>query len=371
VLCAVRLWSSARGGGAARGAAAAARAHAARALASAAAPAPSPARMVKLEEMRPLEIQDAIRRRVPLLLPVGVLENHGYHNPCGLDLLCARGVSELVAERIEAVVAPPLSYGPGVDAVGAPHMGSLEVGYEVFLPHAQAVLSGLVRMGFGNIVVVCHHQGDSGQEAQCMKLAAANLNLETPNVERPHWWGELDPEEQKSLAAHMPSIRITTTVSGRALRETWAPEYWSVGHGGLHETAAMRGLHPQTVDMEELTSPRTDQPWFGQEEHFGAHPPTRTIMSTSAGHGSQTEAVPLPSLGAGRCDHACTHVRLWFCTGGRHPERRAGGGSLRRCLCIVQRGVRRQAGGRLGCDAGRGGGEIARQPGTQKRLLSA
>ena len=60
--------------------------------------------MVKLEEMRPLEIQDACARDVPLLLPVGVLENHGYHNPCGLDLLCCRGTCELVAERIEAVV---------------------------------------------------------------------------------------------------------------------------------------------------------------------------------------------------------------------------------------------------------------------------
>ena len=95
-----------------------------------------------LEEMRPLEIQDAAARDVPLLLPVGVLENHGYHNPCGLDLLCSREVAELVSDRIEAVVAPPLSYGPGVDAVGSPQMGSLELGYKEFLPHAQSVLAG-------------------------------------------------------------------------------------------------------------------------------------------------------------------------------------------------------------------------------------
>ena len=63
---------------------------------------------MKLEEMRPLEIQDACARGVPLLLPVGVLENHGYHNPCGLDLLCCRGTCELVAERIEAVVVRAL-----------------------------------------------------------------------------------------------------------------------------------------------------------------------------------------------------------------------------------------------------------------------
>ena len=45
------------------------------------------------------------------------------HNPCGVDLLCSRGVSELVAERIEAIVAPCLPVGPGVDAVGSPRHG--------------------------------------------------------------------------------------------------------------------------------------------------------------------------------------------------------------------------------------------------------
>ncbi len=56
--------------------------------------------------------------------------------------------------------APALSYGPGVDAVGAPEMGSLELGYREFLPHAQAVVEGLVKMGWYNIFCVCHHQGE-------------------------------------------------------------------------------------------------------------------------------------------------------------------------------------------------------------------
>ena len=61
------------------------------------------------------------------------------------------GICELAAELTEAIVAPPLSYGPGVDAVGPPSMGSLELGYQEYLAHAQAVLRGLVKMGFSNI----------------------------------------------------------------------------------------------------------------------------------------------------------------------------------------------------------------------------
>ena len=70
----------------------------------------------------------------------------GYHLPIGVDLVCSRGVCELAAQKTEAIVAPPLSYGPGVEAVGSPAMGSLELGYREYLPHVQAVLRGLVKM---------------------------------------------------------------------------------------------------------------------------------------------------------------------------------------------------------------------------------
>ena len=61
-----------------------------------------------------------------------------------MDLLCSRGISELAADRVGAIVAPCLGYGPGVDAVGSPKHGSLEVGVPVFLPHAAAAVAGLV-----------------------------------------------------------------------------------------------------------------------------------------------------------------------------------------------------------------------------------
>ena len=62
--------------------------------------------------------------------------------------MCARAVAELAAQKTEAIIAPPLSYGPGVDAVGSPQMGSLELSYNEYLPMVQAVLNGLVAMGF-------------------------------------------------------------------------------------------------------------------------------------------------------------------------------------------------------------------------------
>eukprot|EP01052_Picozoa_sp_SAG31_P011665 SAG31_NODE_664_length_12996_cov_4.853997_12_plen_329_part_00 len=158
-----------------------------------------------------------------------------------------------------------------MDAVGSPKMGSLELGYTEFLPHAQAVLSGLVKMGFYNIFVVCHHQGDGGQQALCMKLAAANLGLEIPNAEHPHWWGELSPDD---LRPRSPSIQIVTTTVGlrNMSDESYAQKYDFVGHGGFYETAAILGLYPQAVDLSEIDpNKHSDLPWFSKPA-FGDGP---------------------------------------------------------------------------------------------------
>ena len=50
--------------------------------------------------------------------------------------------------------------------------------------------------GFYNIFPVCQHQGAGGQLWLATELAGANLWIETPNESRPHWWGELPPEDQ-------------------------------------------------------------------------------------------------------------------------------------------------------------------------------
>ena len=79
------------------------------------------------------------------------------------------------AELIEVVVAPALPYGPGVSCVGTPENGSVEVGYRDYLPYAHAALTGLVRMGFRDIFVLCHHQGTDGQQGLAMPLPPPTL----------------------------------------------------------------------------------------------------------------------------------------------------------------------------------------------------
>ena len=47
----------------------------------------------------------------PIILPVGSTEQHGPHLPLGVDSIIAENFAALLAQRIDAVVAPTLSYG--------------------------------------------------------------------------------------------------------------------------------------------------------------------------------------------------------------------------------------------------------------------
>ena len=40
---------------------------------------------MRFVEMRPEQLQDAVRRNVPVLMPAGVVEYHGPHLPIGTD----------------------------------------------------------------------------------------------------------------------------------------------------------------------------------------------------------------------------------------------------------------------------------------------
>ena len=63
-----------------------------------------------LVKMRPEQVQDAVRRSVPLLMAAGSVEYHGPHLPIGTDFLIANAVCERVEQRCECVLAPPLPY---------------------------------------------------------------------------------------------------------------------------------------------------------------------------------------------------------------------------------------------------------------------
>jgi len=101
----------------------------------------------------------AMREQQVCIIPVGCLERHADHLPCGCDGLMAQKLAQLVAEREPCMVLPPLYYAihfSGRNAIGAICMDTL-----VFLQYLEGICDDVARNGFRKIVLLNAHGGNT------------------------------------------------------------------------------------------------------------------------------------------------------------------------------------------------------------------
>ncbi len=63
-----------------------------------------------MEEMTVNDVRKALKKTKTVLVPLGVLEQHGYHLPLSVDIHNARQISIRVSAETGALVAPALNY---------------------------------------------------------------------------------------------------------------------------------------------------------------------------------------------------------------------------------------------------------------------
>ena len=157
----------------------------------------APAAAVLLDQMRPAQLQRAVKRGAPVFIPVGRLAVAGgqdgagggngadrdsscAHLPCGAGLLAAQAVCGLAAAKLDGVVAPRVTVA-GTVMAGTPGGSSA--------PFLRAVAAGLRKMGFRTIVIVSAPEvgsmGDLGVEGLLVRPvlppAAAPNNTSSNN----------------------------------------------------------------------------------------------------------------------------------------------------------------------------------------------
>jgi creatinine amidohydrolase len=68
-------------------------------------------RHVEMTRLSWIEYRDRIRAGAIVILPVGAIEQHGYHLPLGVDAYIAEAIAIRVAHRVGGLVAPTVAYG--------------------------------------------------------------------------------------------------------------------------------------------------------------------------------------------------------------------------------------------------------------------
>jgi creatinine amidohydrolase len=175
----------------------------------------------ELERINWMELREWVPARMDtVLLPLGTLEPHGV-TANGADILAPSAIAREIAPRVNAFVAPVVPYGftGSLDA----YPGSFTVPEDVYRAYIRAVLQGLARNRFRNIVLVNGHGG--GQTAVLSAVAqevGREAGVRTLVV---NWW---------SYCAD-----VTQEVFGE-----------DGGHAGENETAFILAIDPTLVHRD-------------------------------------------------------------------------------------------------------------------------
>ena len=167
--------------------------------------------------MRPEQVQDAVARNVPVLMPAGCIEYHGPHLPIGTDFLIAESICVEVETRVACVMAPPLQFAPTLDWAAGPEEGEADFAPEPFFQYAREALRRIAALGFRRIYILQHHQGADGLEVLCLKRAAMEVVRETV-----HEWGA-EPGHIQLDSLSLPGLifRVSRAVSRKHADRTW------------------------------------------------------------------------------------------------------------------------------------------------------
>lgn len=165
-----------------------------------------------------MEFQQTVPKKInTVILPTGTLEPHGVINN-GADNTAPAAMAKTISRRVNAMVAPTLSYGMTGSLEAYP--GAFQMSEAAYRPFVKEILEGLAKNGFRNIIILNGHGG--GQTAVLQAVAAEVSKEQKVRTLVINWW---------SFASD-----VTVEVFGE-----------DGGHAGLNETAFIQAIDPTLV----------------------------------------------------------------------------------------------------------------------------
>jgi creatinine amidohydrolase len=183
---------------------------------------------VELDRMTWPEIRaERERGRDTVVVAFGATEQHGPHMPLATDALIGDHLAWLVAESLDAFVAPTVRIGCSSHHLEFP--GTLSLSDVTFHGIVADIVRSLARGGFARAVLLPTHGGNFGPLATALEL--------------------LGPVEDLEVRA-LTDLSALLTIAQLGDREHGVP----LGEGGLHagewETSMLMAIHPELVHPE-------------------------------------------------------------------------------------------------------------------------
>lgn len=195
-------------------------------------------------EMTWLEVKQAIKEKRVAVVPVAMIEEHGYHLPVDTDLVLANEVCIRAGRKAsnEMVVIPPITHGYAPHQMDFP--GVISISSDTFIRYVTDVCKSLAHQGFERILLLNGH----GSNVPLLQVASRLTNLDYPNslcASISHWDFE-------------PVIKCTEEV-----RESENPG--GINHACELETSMYLAIKESLVEMDKAVR---DLDKYEQSKYF-------------------------------------------------------------------------------------------------------
>ena len=97
------------------------------------------------------------KAQTPVIVPFGTVEQHGPHLPLSTDTLQASAVASMAAQKVKAIVAPPVHYGQCSSTRN--HPGTVTLSADTLRSVARDLITSLSGHGFTKIILFSGHAG--------------------------------------------------------------------------------------------------------------------------------------------------------------------------------------------------------------------
>jgi creatinine amidohydrolase len=182
-----------------------------------------------MENMTVKMIRDYLKRKKSIIIPIGVIEQHGHHLPLKTDALQAEHICRMIGERTGILVAPVMYQSFS----GGECPGTINISPATMSLVISDMLVSLVAQGFRNFYLFLNHGGSENGRAldNALKILL-----------------RFNPAFKNALIALLPAWKF----GGKG---GWQKGFrggdW---HAGWLETSIVMALEPNLVRMDELAS---------------------------------------------------------------------------------------------------------------------
>jgi len=169
-----------------------------------------------------LEFKRLVPQKVTtVILPIGTMEAHGII-PIGTDNIIPEEISIHIAEKINALIAPTLSYG--ITHTLLPYPGSMTLSEETFEKVVEEIAFSLSNNGFETIIFMNGHGGHFDELKRVSYKLWKEKKVKSVTI---HWW----------------------ILTADLVKRIWGE---AGGHAGLDETAMIYAIDKKLVKKEYL-----------------------------------------------------------------------------------------------------------------------